>query len=228
MAFETERNLLIKVVSGLPMQPKSMDVWLRTCFPQILTESGTYTTELHRKLVWGWVRELIPDRYTADSLSQTFWKILSRSSRLFTPEVSPQKAATSAVHEHLTAMSALVPMPVVSEIRWVPLENWHEAALYPGWRARYDAALAGLRGHSDDMQDLWRQLAFAHIQNVSEPRYSAAYKWFRPIWVQALWEVLNGAPGMWCSILRVAGWGYLPVGLAEDGQAFIVSSRLLP
>ena len=230
MAFERERDLWIKTIGATSAQQRLLSVASQACFAQILLEDRAYDPEIQRKLLWDWTRATVPDRYVADSLAQTFWKVASRLDELFVPTVSPQKAATTAVIEHLRVMSEMTPVPIASEIRWVSLEDWYQYkdAIHVTWRARYDAAFAELREHSDDAMDLWRQLAFAHLQNISEPRYSAAYKWLRPIWTQALWEVLNGVSGPWQSLLRVVGWGYLPVGLAADGKTFIVSSRSLP
>jgi hypothetical protein len=230
MAFEHERKLWFKVVKELPVRYESMRIWQETCFPQMLLENHTYGLDLQREFMWGWARELIPDRYVADAVVATFWKIQSRFGKLFVPDISPQMAATSAVHGHLTAMSELTPVPVVDDIRWIALKDWtvELANLHPVWRARYDAAGAELWTHSEDMPDLWRQLAFGHLQTVSEPAYLPAYKWLRIIWVQALWEMLNGVSGTWHKLIQVAAWGYLPVGLAANGRTFIVSSKVLP
>jgi hypothetical protein len=221
--FEKQRALFISVAGKLDVRLPSLNVWQETCFAQILTENETYDGGLHRDLIRDWARAMMSDGDAADRLVDVYWSVRELR-QLFTPAVSPRKAALAAVREHLAELS----LPDVGKVRWVSLDGWREEKLSPVWLQCYDALDIELRTHGEDQYDLWRQMAFAHVQNISEPQYGLAYKWARPIWVKAMWDAMDGWTGAWQSLTRVLVAGYLPVGLAADGKAFIVASRALP
>jgi hypothetical protein len=240
MAFETERGHLISVARdlGVELRLSSLQVWTQTCFAQILKETETYPDGTMRNVLWRWLEAVSRDEgigeWPARATAQAFWRVWS--ARMFYPVESPLKACSAAVREHLKGMAetSLIPRsateqePVGGRVAWVPLDRWFEQPLHPVWRARYDDANRQLREHSDDRYDMLRQLAFGHLQNVSEPAHSSAYKWLRLVWVMGLWEAWDEAPAVWLPLLGVIERGYLPVGLSADGRSFLVASQVLP